>query len=66
MVHETTYFDLGVRLVAKGRLFNLHVSAMPLFAGKTAYALVAAISKLFNVLDPTRKKKLIGIYCEIY
>lgn len=61
MVHETTYFDFRVRLVAKGRLFNLHISAMPLFHGKTADALVAAISKLFDVLDPNWKEKLIGI-----
>lgn len=59
--HQSTgYFDIRVRVFVAGKLHNLHVMALPVFTRHTALNLFRAFQRLFDVLCPAWRDKILS------
>jgi hypothetical protein len=57
---EQSFFDLRVRICFKGRLCNLHLVSLPLFARHTAEILYNLLCKFLDALYPDWRVKLLN------
>lgn len=56
-----SYLDNRIRVYFNGKLYNLHLLAIPMFERHTADNVVNLISRLLNILCPAWRIKLIGL-----
>lgn len=58
---HSSYFDIRLRVYFNGDIQNIHVLAVPMFDRHTGEYMFELFQKLFNVLDPLWREKLIGV-----
>jgi len=58
---HTSYLDIRVRVFRDDDVQNIHVIALPMFDRHTGEYMHELFEKLFDILDPRWKTKLVGI-----
>src|SRR5438552_16415270 len=56
-----SYFDNRIRLYFNGKLYNIHLLAIPMFERHTADNIIKLVSRLLDIICPTWPIKLIGL-----
>ena len=56
-----SYLDNRIRLYFNGKLYNIHLLAIPMFERHTADNIVKLVSRLLDIICPTWPIKLIGL-----
>ena len=56
-----SYLDIRIRVYCNGDIQNIHVIALPMFDRHTGEYMYKLFDKLFSILDPSWKTKLIGV-----
>lgn len=58
---HNSYLDIRLRLFHNGEVKNIHVIALPMFERHTGDYMFELFERLFNVLDPSWKNKVLGV-----
>ena len=58
---HTSYLDIRLRLFHNSEVKNIHVIALPMFNRHTGDYMFELFQRLFNVLDPSWKNKVLGV-----
>ena len=58
---HTSYFDIRLWLFHNGEVKNIHVIALPMFDRHARDYMFELFQRLFNVLDPSWKNKVLGV-----
>ena len=61
MYQHTSYLDIRIRVYCNGDIQNIHVIALPMFDRHMGEYMYKLFDKLFSILDPSWKTKLIGV-----